>query len=195
MPAKIVVCGMYNKVPADAIGISTVSKVGRWAGLSPFNLGPCELYGGVSAVNMENAWQFAKVYECHVDRVSLNPTSEYWAWAHAGWSDPKPHRYPMGKGMKPLYSYWDGKRLDYIAARKAIYAPLYALAVQRTDSYRELAELYQKSDNTIVLRDYDGYDHDALGMTLTDVINNQRRKMGHAFVLKALLTNDLMFNR
>jgi hypothetical protein len=35
----------------------------------------------------------------------------------------------MGRGAKPEYSLWDGERLDYIEARKRIYAPLYARAV------------------------------------------------------------------
>lgn len=39
-------------------------------------------------------------------------------------------------------------------------------------------------------RTADGYDHDNLGMSLTEVLNNPQRKMGHAFVLKMLLTKD-----
>jgi len=31
----------------------------------------------------------------------------------------------MGRGVKPLYSLWDGKKLGYIEARIAIYDPLY----------------------------------------------------------------------
>jgi hypothetical protein len=32
-------------------------------------------------------------------------------------------------GAKPEYSYWDGKKYGYVAARKRIYAPLYASLV------------------------------------------------------------------
>jgi hypothetical protein len=41
----------------------------------------------------------------------------------------------------------------------------------------------------IALRDWHGYDHEKLGLSLTDVFNNPRKKMGHAFVLKMLLTD------
>lgn len=187
MPGQIRVTGMYTKV-TFGMAIDTTSKSGRWAGLSPFNLGPCDLYNGRIAQNMENAWQFAKVYSQHTD-TKLDPTPDYWAWAERGWADPKPHRYPMGRGAKPLYSFWDGTRLGYIDARKTIYGPLYAACVRRTESFRDLQELVAGGQD-VTLRDYDGYDHDGLGMSLTDVLNNPKRKMGHAFVLKALLTSD-----
>jgi hypothetical protein len=187
---QITVLGMYQKVPAGAIAVDTTSKGGRWAGLSPFNLGPVQLYGGLTAQNFENAWQYAKVYSDHADNQG-NPTPDYWTWANAGWANPRAVRYPMGRGARPLYSLWDTTRLSYIDARKWIYGPLYAQLVQTTPSFQLVQGLLQGSD-PIVLRDYDGYDHDKLGMSLTDVLNNPRKKMGHAFVLKALLTNDPM---
>jgi hypothetical protein len=138
---------------------------------------------------MENAWQFSKVYPEHVTECGLL-TSKYWDWAKKGWSDTWAHRYPMGKGAIPLFSYWDGERLGYIDARKKIYAPLYANAVVKTKAYERLCELY-KERGTITLFDFDGYDHHKLNMTLKDVINNPDRKMGHAFVLAMLLQNDI----
>lgn len=39
----------------------------------------------------------------------------------------------------------------------------------------------------LVLWDFDGYDHQALGISLAEVIEDPRRKMGHAFVLAMLL--------
>jgi hypothetical protein len=136
---------------------------------------------------MENAWQYAKVYEDNA--IAGNPTKRYWTWARLGWANPRAVRYPMGKGARPLYSYWDGQKLGYIDARKQIYGPLYGEAVQQTAGWKTLQNLYQTTSH-LILRDYDGHDHDALGLTLTQVLNNPRRKMGHAFVLKMLLTND-----
>jgi hypothetical protein len=192
---QITVLGMYNKVPTSAVAVDTTSRGGRWSGLSPFNLGPIPLYtdptyGPLNAQNFENAWQYAKVYEQHADGQG-NPTQTYWNWACAGWLNHTPQRYPMGKGARPLYSLWNGMRLGYIDARKWIYGPLYRQLVTQTRSFQELQTLMQGTD-PIVLRDYDGYDHDKLGMSLTDVLNNPRKKMGHAFVLKAILTNDPM---
>lgn len=187
--SKIRIVHMYTKV--KGLGgkiIDTTSRSGQWAGLSPFNLGPCQLYGKFTSQNMENAWQYSKVYKRHTDEKN-NPTEQYWDWAVAGWNSLKPHRYPMGKGAVPEYSLWNDEKLGYIDARKKIYAPLYAQAVQQTPSWRRLKETYE-SEDLIILRDFDGYDHEKLELTLTDVLNNPSKKMGHAFVLAMLLQKD-----
>jgi len=41
-------------------------------------------------------------------------------------------------------------------------------------------------DGILAIRDFDGYDHDLLHMSLTEVLNFPNRKMGHAFVIKAI---------
>lgn len=184
---KIRILNMYTKV-GSSIAVDTTSRSGQWSGLSPFFLGPCDLYGGRIARNFENAWQYAKVYQCHADDTG-QPTPEYWTWAEEGWANPKAVRYPMGRGAKPLYSLWNQERLGYIEARKRIYAPLYAKLVQETDSFQRLKDLVDSSE-LVVLRDFDGYDHEAMGLTLSEVLNLPSRKMGHAFVLKMLLTAD-----
>jgi len=147
-------------------------------------LGPVKLYGTHKAKNVENGWQFSKVYPKH--DTSGSPNEEYWEWATKGWADQWGHRYPMGKGAIPLYSYWDGSKLDYIEARKRIYLPLYLQAVQRSKAYQRLVALYREH-RQICLWDYDGYDYHKLGMTLKDVLNDPTKKMGHAFVLAMLL--------
>jgi len=166
------------------LAVDTTSRSGTWSrGLSPFFLGPCPLYGQHVAQNVENGWQYAKVYE----EFTLNgePTDRYLEWATAGWAEPKANRYPVGKGRKPLYSLWDGRKLTYLEARKQIYIPLYCQAVVKTEAFRLLREQYEEY-GSICLRDFDGYDRrDA---SLTDVLNNPDRKMGHAFVLAMLLT-------
>jgi len=211
MPATVYVTGMRNPAEArrlaDEAGpnggavVNTTSKAANsWeTHLSPFFLGPCPLYDGYTAAVMENAWQFCKVYKQHTDEYG-DPTEAYWEWAKEGWTDAKPHRYPMKRGAKPEYSLWKGEKLGYIDARKRIYAPLYAEAVQKTQGWQRLVRLYNDCD-VLVLRDYDGYRHD-LGpdstgwtgngpMTLSDVLNCPYKIMGHAFVLKMLLTDDL----
>ena len=81
--------------------------------------------------NMENLWQFAKLYAQHADENG-DPTEAYWMWVLRGFADKKAHRYPMGKGAVPLYSYWRGEKLSYIEARKKIYGPLCAKTVMKT---------------------------------------------------------------
>jgi hypothetical protein len=186
----------YQGIPASPseriLFVDTTSNSG--SAFSPFLLGPCDLYqhpkyGLLTSKNMENAWQYSKLY---IDHASLGePSDLYWDWARAGWSNPRAVRYPMGRGAKPFCSVWKGRQLDYIQARKEIYFPLYASLVVQTPAYAQLKELVnQDKYDEICLFDWDGYDHTTLDLSLSDVLNNAGMKMGHAFVLKALLTND-----
>jgi hypothetical protein len=182
--------GPRSRKPNDQIKVvnTTSRSQSDWQrGLSPFYLGPVKLYGDFVAQNMENGWQFAKVYAQHVAEDGL-PHECYFQWARKGWNDTTAHRYPMGKGAKPEYSWWDGKKLSYVEARKAIYAPLYAGAVEHTDAFKQLKALYE-AEKDICLWDFDAYDHHALGMSYEDVLNCETRKMGHCFVLGMLLEN------
>ena len=95
----------------------------------------------------------------------------------------------MGKGEIPLYSWHNGQPLDYISARKKIYIPLYERAVELIPELKRLRDGYAKGHN-IALRDFDGYDHRALNMTFSDVVNCKDKKMGHAFVLFGMLTRE-----
>lgn len=184
------VIGYKDSFAPDELIINTTSRSSEaWSkGLSPFYLGPIPLYEGAvceQATNLENAWQFAKVYPVHLT-ADGNPSEEYFAWAKTGWSDPRGHRYPMGKKKAPAYSWWAGERLGYIEARKRIYIPLYAKAVVKTPAFARLLDLYRRTGD-VTLWDFDGYDHRALGMTMKDVVNNDKRSMGHAFVIAYLL--------
>lgn len=182
----IQIVGPKDKIKDGYTLVDTTSKGHEvWTTmLSPFFLGPVSLYGDKVAKRMENAWQFAKVYEDMLDEEG-NPSDAYWKWAEAGWADSRPQRYPKGKGAKPAYALWDGEHLGYIDARKTIYFELYKEAVGRTPSFSILKKLAESGP--IALFDFDGYDHDQRNMSLAQVINNPARPMGHAFVLKAML--------
>jgi len=189
---NIIVIGPKNK--SDIIQgpvINTTSGSKTWSkALSPFFLGPVKLYGNYMSKNMENAWQFSKVYQIFVDKDTGNPSHLYFRWATTGWNDTYAHRYPLGKSMRPEYAWWDGKKLDYIEARKKIYVPLYAEAVKGTEAFKKLQEEAEKNE-TIYLWDFDGYNHKAMGMTYEDVVDEPSMKMGHAFVLAMLLEGYL----
>ncbi len=172
--------------PTDPEAINTTSRSKTWSrGLSPFFLGPCQCYDGLSSYNMENAWQYAKVYSMHAGEDE-NPTSAYFTWRDYGWAKERADRYPNGPGAKPLYSWWAGRKLTYIEARRAIYIPLYKSAVEKTSAYRNLKSLYD-SFGDITLWDFDGWDHRALGLSWEEVIDGTNRKMGHGFVLAMML--------
>ena len=182
----VYVLNMFEEAPKGALIINTTSRSStRWStGLSPFFLGSVPLYNNQIALNVENGWQYSKVYKQYVG-IDGNPTGEYFKWAQEGWANSRAVRYPMGKGIRPEYSYWDGFKLTYVEARKKIYIPLYAYAVVNTSAYRKLKELYEKQD--IGLRDFDGYNHKKLNMTYEEVLNSPDKKMGHAFVLAMML--------
>ncbi len=158
-------------------------------GLSPFYLGPVECYDGLVASCVENAWQYAKVYAGMADSNG-NPTHLYFDWRNKGFQKDKASRYPMGKGIAPLYSYWKVNdnyyKLDYIQARKLIYIPIYAKVVVKTDAFARLKDLVSQGYN-IALSDFDGYNNDAFNLNLKQVVENTHKTMGHAFVLKMLL--------
>lgn len=146
------------------------------------------MWDGSLAGCVENAWQYSKVYEEHVGKTG-RPTKRWYRWARTGWASTQAQRYPMGKGAVPLYSYWDKQQLDYVTARKKIYCPLYASAVQETSAFAWLKG--ECASGEVWLWDFDGYDHVTLDMSLRDVLHDNGRKMGHAFVLAMLLREEL----
>lgn len=192
---SVKVISLFEKeTDPNGIYVNTTSRAETdWqTDLSPFYLGPCQLYGDYVAARMENAWQYSKVYPEHAHEGL--PLQSYFDWAKEGWRNPKPVRYPMGKGKKPLFSWWNGQKFPYVEARKKIYIPLYARAVIKTKGFQVLLDTYNDicslKQGTLYLKDYDAYRHEEKGLTLTDVVNNPNKKCGHAFVLMMLLTQD-----
>lgn len=182
----IYVIGYRDDIDEDECIINTTSRSLNWSkGLSPFFLKPI----GYNCYNVENFWQYSKLYPEHADDDG-NPTAEFFDWQLTGFNKKYADRYPMGKGKIPLCSYFNGKKYSYIEARKNIYMPIYATAVVQSSAYEKLYETFKERED-IYLLDFDGYNHNALKMSIKDVINNEKRKMGHAFVLKFLLLKDI----
>ncbi|MBK6616684.1 hypothetical protein [Ottowia sp.] len=173
-------------LPGEQLVNTTSHAADDWQrGLSPFALGPCQLYDGMVGALVENCWQFAKLYPEHADGTG-QPTEAYWAWAKRGWQSPQPVRYPMGKGRKPVCLLWDGDRFGYVQGRLKVYWSLYRDAVKKTGAFARLQELH-RSGVGVVLFDFDGYDHDSASTSLAQVLQDDSRPMGHAFVLKSML--------
>lgn len=192
MTAPIMVINPQFQPPEGAWVVNTTSRSTTWSrGLSPFFVGPIALYDGYVAQNMENAWQFAKVYYNHIDD-NENPTPEYFEWAKGGWADKKAHRYPAGKGNKALFSYWAGEKLSYVEARKRIYIPLYAAAVRNTAAFRQLQNLHVglSDSTTLYLWDFDAHNMPP-GCDYEKLYSNPNIKFGHAYVLAMLLEGKL----
>jgi len=183
----IYVVNFRDKIPEDSLAINTTSRSNNWSkGFSPFMLKP---YCVPNCYNIENLHQFSKVYKEYIGEDG-NPTQEWFRWREKGFSTRRGVRYPMGKGVKPEYSYWFGKKFDYIEARKNIYVPIYCQSVVLSEAYMKLYEMYKKDESDIYLIDFDGYNNEELGLSMKQVINNPKN-LGHAFCIKAVLQKDI----
>jgi hypothetical protein len=160
--------------------------------LSPMLLGSCRLYGNFTAKKMENAWQYSKVYPQHVG-ADGEPTAEYFQWARKGFSLWKAERHPMGDKARAAFYWWDGQHLGRVEARKRIYVPLYVEQVVRQPFFHELKRFWDEEikpdkETTLYLMDFDAYKYGT--KSLSEVLNNPAKPMGHGFVLAMLLTKD-----
>ena len=186
--------------PRSRVGVSGARKVNTtshaesdWqSDLSPFKLGPVHLWDGRESARMENGWQFSKVYSGHLGPDG-KPTPEWFKWSGEGFADLKAHRYPMGKGAKPVGSWWNATLLGYIDARKQIYVPLYRDSVRKTPGWQKLKAIFEEEVRAhgeaarLELWDFDGYDHHGKGLTLHQVLHNPKQIMGHAMILAMML--------
>jgi len=180
----------FAKNPYGGTEVDVTSNSGFWSDLSPFLLNASK-YG---ALVFENLWQYSKVYKKFIMPIDGYPDASWHKWRDTGFANPRAVRYPMGKGAKPEYLLWEDEKLSYVEARKRVYAPIYAELVAQTGGYGVLQSLYESclADNEpLVLRDFDAYDHIAMGRSLRDVINDPDRKCGHGFVLAMMLQGEL----
>lgn len=189
------VLALKDKAPSSFdLDICPVSKDEDWGSLSPFHLGPCRTPDGVMFHNMENMWQYSKVYAEHLansnDLFHGEITSEWFAWHLKGARTLQAHRYPMGKGQTAMFSKWGDLRLSYVSARKQIYVPEYAKLVVQKPKFRKLLKEYRRGAK-IILRDYDTYDiqkaYPDSRVPWLNAIENKNAKFGHAFVLALAL--------
>lgn len=179
----------YKLPEGDYNVVNTTSRSNNWSsGLSPFFCGPCELYDGYVGKNVENSWQHSKCFEYYLDDGEVG--ERYFKWAQEGWNNPRAIRHPMGRDAKPLYSYWDGEKLNYISARLKIYIPLYSKAVAKTDAFKKLKSIYDEGKDLYLL------DFDTVGVPedFTDfkkLFENPSIKVGHGYVLAMMLLGQI----
>jgi len=193
-----------NKYPDEDV-VVTVSVANGWSrGLSPFYLGPCQLWGGHWAEKVESAWQFSKLYAAHAGSNG-QPTQAWLDWAVAGWANPRASRYPIGKGVKPLCSCWRSYKsptgmmtLDYVTARKWIYIPIYSEAVLKSSAWPILQKKYAEvtaAGRTLYLVDFDVWPNSLEHSLYSEIVSHPTRSMGHSYVLAMMLTNPVEFSR
>lgn len=178
---------------------------------------------------LENIWQFSKVYErveeqeihlsskhpnsriiwehpaeVHIESGALTPA--YFDWREKGMRNAYAVRYPNGfQGRhKCLYSFWEGEKLDYVAARKKIYCGEYARLAPPTKAFKELySALHERGENLLLIEvdgpdptlTYPPYDQISTAnpcMIMNEknirlLVNDEKKPFGHGFVLAALL--------
>lgn len=172
------------------IEVIPVSKSVRYSSLSPFFLGPV-IASGYSFSNLENAWQYSKVYK-HLGHLNSKGrlTHAFWEWMHTGENHTKADRYPAGKGAVPEFSIFNiNTRLSYVTARALMYIPWYASLIEEQKDFQDLVDMYE-SGKRILIRDYDCYRIDCVDDWFDAVRKNPHKKMGHGFVLaESILRN------
>lgn len=64
--------------------------------------------------------------------------------------------------------------------------------MQKTEGFKKLKEYVSKPNSKdVYLWDFDGYNNVENKMTLQDVIHSEKYKMGHAFIIYGLITDQL----
>jgi hypothetical protein len=177
------------------------SAPGDYKNLSPMRLGPfyykTEWEGAtpsetIKAENLENFWQFSKVWEGEDDTETNKPIDLFFERRKSGWEQVKGQRHvkkgknPNGNRNIPLYSWWKGQKLLYQQAREAIYCPLYAAIVKETSAYKKIDKLLEEGYNVQIIG-FDGYDYESQNKTLAECFQDQTRPFGHELVLCAML--------
>jgi hypothetical protein len=180
-----------HEIPENSIVINVTSysdSFGRM--LSPFNVGPVNLYDEHWAHNIENGYQFAKLYSQYANEKG-EPNENYWKWAKNGWENKKPIKYPLGAWNVCLHHWWKGRKLNRLEAQNEIFLPLYKEAVVQTKEFQVLKDLYESTDKNIVLLDFEGYDYNFLEIPLKDVFTHPDYPVGQGFALLGLLEGVL----
>lgn len=142
--------------------------------LSPKKLGPIH-FNGLEANNLENFWQFAKVFPC-----------EY--------KDEK-QRKKMGITNKPLFSVYldkDGKerKYSYVESRY-FYCRLYADLVRKEEKFIRLQNLLKEGYNLLIC----GYDAYPMEETFSKYYLDESLPFGHERVLYCLLKDEEPWER
>jgi hypothetical protein len=161
---------------------ANVCSNGKFRVLSPMLIGPVE-WMGYRATNIENLWQFSKVYEDELYNNEIK--ASYYARRDAGFENPKGIRRP--KKGKVAFCYIGGERLNYEQSRNKVYIPMYCKYVEGNLGLQALKEVLQKTNVQIL--GFDGRKFDDLQVEL----RNLMKPFGHELIVCGLLKNNLVW--
>jgi len=186
------------KAPEDVVGFMKVfpnylhqHRIDGFgcASLSPKSMGPIKHPQPdlPAALNLENFWQFSKVFSDEVD-VKGEPLPIFFERQKNGFLDPIPHRHkPNATGNIPLYSVWkrpDGSliKYKYIQARQ-IYCYYYEQFALKDPNFHKLKQMLQDGFNLQIC----GYDAYQPTESWETHYLDASRPFGHELVLMTLL--------
>ena len=203
--------------------------------VSPFFIGSVTGPDGATSHVFEHFWQCGKVYPCHYRNGEIPP--EYFTWRKK-WYDKTEISQNKAESRHPntelcyfpgdclFFAYYENgsyQHLNYVEARKKVYAPYYAKLIHNTESFKWMKKLVDEGKK-IALVDFDGFNYyspKAMGKlyesyinkckkkgltpnrelsdylnikTMRDAINCSFLQVGHGFVIKMLLQGDLSIN-
>lgn len=223
-----------NAMPPSFSGYKNIivimkSHCKKWYPLSPYSLKNNDII-------FENYYQFHKVYEKvpqskqfysrwnktviwdYIEEVHVKNNEiqkEYFDWRETGFYNEYPVRYPVGFSSrgKCLFSLTaDGRKLNYIQARKEIYLKEYCHLVRKTKEFNDLKKLMEKGEKLLIIEP-DGPHQESIGYymdkyevdrtfiekdtilvtekNMNIILNDQKHPFGHGYCLAiALLDLD-----
>lgn len=121
---NIYAIGYRDTTPNNTRVIDTTSRsIDGGKIFSPFFIGEVNFENGY-AKNVENAYQFSKVWKEHLNEDGTIK-KEYYKWRKEGFNNTKAIRYPMGKGNNAEFSLLGDTKMDYQEAKDKIYKKIY----------------------------------------------------------------------
>lgn len=183
-----------NNWHGHAFGYGT----GDFSSLSPMQLGPVVIDGKATAKNIENYYQFAKVFPnellvekvedcpCRSDFKHARPSELFFTNRDKAYADPVPHRHKK-KGVTPAYSCYEDRHYTYVESRWFYCIEMERLA-KPTDAFKKLVHMYENDGRSLEIFGYDAYvpngtDHESLYKHYID----PKRPFGHEMVLLTMI--------
>jgi hypothetical protein len=183
--------GYRDDVPDNTRVINTTSRsVDGGKIFSPFFIGDVNFENGY-AKNVENAWQYSKVWKEHINEDG-SIKDEYYKWREEGFNNSKAIRYPMGKGNDAEFSLLGEKRMGYQEAKDKIYKKIYIEAFKNNKKavaiIKELVNEAISKGYNLAFKDFDVNLDTWLNNDLNDIIYSNA-KCGHGYLVAQVAKN------
>jgi len=171
--------------PDIDIDVTSHSESLLFKQLSPFVLGYVQVDSGLWSLNLENAWQYSKVFAEHLDEQG-EPSDEWFAFRDEGFARKNAVHFPMGRGAKHKYAYYNGEKLGAFDARVKMFIPWYLELAKETEAWSWLEAEY-RAGKRILLRDFGAIDNIEHRKTFDQCLADPHTKLCHGYILASAL--------